>query len=193
MAVADLPTDFGRFKIIAFTNNKDNKEHVILLKGEIGDGENMLLRLHSACLTGDIFASHRCDCGPQLHAALKAIENAGRGMILYHQAEGRGIGLVNKIKAYVLQEKGLDTLDANVALGFKPDERDYAIPAAMLKKIEIKSVRLLTNNPKKVEELELHGVKVSERVPIELPTQKENEKYMQTKQERFGHFLHLPK
>jgi 3,4-dihydroxy 2-butanone 4-phosphate synthase/GTP cyclohydrolase II len=190
-SVADFPTDYGRFSIIGFVNNRDGKDHVIVLKGEVGDGENLLLRIHSACLTGDAFGSQRCDCGPQLHQALRRIEAEGRGAVLYHQAEGRGIGLVNKLRAYALQDKGYDTYDANLALGFKADERDYAVPAAMLKKIGVKSVRLLTNNPEKVEELERHGVKVLERVQHELPAQENDRAYLLTKKERFGHFLKL--
>lgn len=190
-SVADFPTEYGHFTIIGFVNNKDGKDHIIILKGEIGDGEDMLLRIHSACLTGDALGSMRCDCGPQLHHALEIIEKAGRGAVLYHQAEGRGIGLVNKLRAYALQDAGYDTYDANLALGFKADERDYAIPAAMLKKIGIKSVRLLTNNPEKVAELEKHGIVVKERVQHELPAHEHDRAYLETKKERFGHFLDL--
>ncbi len=190
-SVADFPTEYGHFTIIGFVNNKDGKDHIIILKGEIGDGEDMLLRIHSACLTGDALGSMRCDCGPQLHHALEIIEKAGRGAVLYHQAEGRGIGLVNKLRAYALQDAGYDTYDANLALGFKADERDYAIPAAMLKKIGINSVRLMTNNPEKVAELEKHGIVVKERVQHELPAHEHDRAYLETKKERFGHFLDL--
>jgi len=190
-SVADFPTEYGHFTIIGFVNNKDGKDHIIILKGEIGDGEDMLLRIHSACLTGDALGSMRCDCGPQLHHALEIIEKAGLGAVLYHQAEGRGIGLVNKLRAYALQDAGYDTYDANLALGFKADERDYAIPAAMLKKIGIKSVRLMTNNPEKVAELEKHGIVVKERVQHELPAHEHDRAYLETKKERFGHFLDL--
>ena len=190
-SVADFPTEYGHFTIIGFVNNKDGKDHIIILKGEIGDGEDMLLRILSACLTGDALGSMRCDCGPQLHHALEIIEKAGRGAVLYHQAEGRGIGLVNKLRAYALQDAGYDTYDANLALGFKADERDYAIPAAMLKKIGIKSVRLMTNNPEKVAELEKHGIVVKERVQHELPAHEHDRAYLETKKERFGHFLDL--
>lgn len=190
-SVADFPTEYGHFTIIGFVNNKDGKDHIIILKGEIGDGEDMLLRIHSACLTGDALGSMRCDCGPQLHHALEIIEKAGRGAVLYHQAEGRGIGLVNKLRAYALQDAGYDTYDANLALGFKADERNYAIPAAMLKKIGIKSVRLMTNNPEKVAELEKHGIVVKERVQHELPAHEHDRAYLETKKERFGHFLDL--
>jgi GTP cyclohydrolase II len=179
-SVSDFPTEYGRFRIIGFVNNKDMKDHIIILKGEIGDGEAMLTRIHSACLTGDALGSMRCDCGPQLHHALRRIE-----------AEGRGIGLVNKLRAYALQDHGYDTYDANVALGFKADEREYRIPAEMLRKLGVKSVRLMTNNPEKVEEIERHGIKVTERVPHELPTHEHDRKYLETKKERFGHFLAL--
>jgi 3,4-dihydroxy 2-butanone 4-phosphate synthase/GTP cyclohydrolase II len=190
-SVADFPTEYGRFTIAGFANNRDGKDHIMVLKGEIGDGEDMLLRIHSACLTGDALGSLRCDCGPQLHHALSRIEKEGRGAVLYHQAEGRGIGLVNKLRAYALQDKGYDTYDANIALGFKADERDYAVPAAMLKKIGIRSVRLLTNNPEKVAELEKHGIRVSERVQHELPAHEHDKAYLETKRERFGHLLEL--
>lgn len=190
-SVADFPSEYGHFSIVGFVNNKDGKDHVMIVKGEIGNGENLLLRIHSACLTGDAFGSRRCDCGPQLHRALALIEAEGRGAVLYHQAEGRGIGLVNKLRAYALQDGGYDTYDANIALGFKADERDYAIPAAMLKKIGIKSVRLMTNNPEKVTELEKHGIAVLERVQHELPAHEQDKAYLETKKERFGHFLKL--
>ena len=190
-SVADFPTEYGHFSIIGFVNNRDGKDHIIIMKGEIGDGENLLLRIHSACLTGDAFGSMRCDCGPQLHRALKIIEAEGRGAVLYHQAEGRGIGLVNKLRAYALQDAGYDTYDANIALGFKADERDYAVPAAMLKKLGIKSVRLMTNNPEKVVELEKHGIVVTKRVQHELPANDHDRGYLETKKERFGHFLEL--
>lgn len=190
-SVADFPSEYGHFSIVGFVNNKDGKDHVMIIKGDIGDGENLLLRIHSACLTGDAFGSRRCDCGPQLHRALAMIEAEGRGAVLYHQAEGRGIGLVNKLRAYALQDGGYDTYDANIALGFKADERDYAIPAAMLKKIGIKSVRLMTNNPEKVAELEKHGIAVLERVQHELPAHEQDKAYLETKKERFGHFLKL--
>ncbi len=190
-SVADFPTEFGHFTIIGFVNNRDRKDHIVILKGNIGDGENMLTRVHSACLTGDALGSMRCDCGPQLRHALKRIEAEGRGIVLYHQEEGRGIGLVNKLRAYALQDKGYDTYDANIALGFKADEREYRIPAEMLKKLGVKSVRLLTNNPEKVEAMEKSGVHVSERVQHELPPHEHDHLYLETKRERFGHFLEL--
>ena len=191
VSVADFPTELGHFRIIGFVNNKDGKDHIVVLKGEIGDGRDILTRIHSACLTGDSLGSLRCDCGPQLRAALAAIEREGRGIVLYHQEEGRGIGLVNKLRAYALQDHGYDTLEANVALGFAPDERDYQIPAEMLRRLGVVSVRLMTNNPEKVEALEAHGIKVTERVQHELPAHGQNRFYLETKRERFGHLLNL--
>jgi 3,4-dihydroxy 2-butanone 4-phosphate synthase/GTP cyclohydrolase II len=191
VAVADFPTDYGHFRILGFVNNKDGKDHVIILKGDIGDGENLLCRIHSSCLTGDAFGSRRCDCGAQLHEAMAMIEREGRGLVLYQQAEGRGIGLTNKLRAYVLQDSGLDTLDANESLGFQADERDYSVPAEMLKKIGVKSVRLLTNSPQKVAKLGSLGIRIIERVPLQSSTNKDNEHYLKTKKERFGHLLHF--
>jgi 3,4-dihydroxy 2-butanone 4-phosphate synthase/GTP cyclohydrolase II len=191
VAAADFPTDYGNFRILGFVNNKDGKDHTVVLKGEIGDGENLLCRIHSACLTGDAFGSRRCDCGDQLHAALAAIEREGRGLILYQQAEGRGIGLTNKLRAYVLQDRGLDTLEANESLGFLPDERDYIVPAEMLKKIGAKSLRLLTNNPEKVAKLAALGIRIVERVPLQISSHKDNERYLKTKKDRFGHWLYF--
>ncbi len=191
VSVADFPTVYGHFKIIGFVNNGDFKDHTVILKGDISSGKEILTRIHSECLTGDALGSLRCDCGPQLHTALQAIEKEGCGIVLYHRAEGRGIGLTNKLRAYALQDNGFDTHDANTTLGFKPDERDYSIPAEMLKKLNVKSVRLMTNNPEKVTELEKHGINVSERVHHELPTHSHNEKYLSAKKERFGHILNL--
>ena len=190
-SVAAFPSELGTFRIIGFVNNKDGKDHIVVLKGEIGDGENMLTRIHSACLTGDSLGSLRCDCGPQLRQALALIEAEGRGVVLYHQEEGRGIGLVNKLRAYALQDKGYDTYEANIALGFAADERNYEIPVQMLKKLGIKSTRLLTNNPEKVEHLEKYGVAVTERVQHELPAHEHVLPYLETKKEKFGHFLNL--
>ena len=191
VSVADFPSEYGNFLIIGFVNNRDAKDHIIILKGDIGDGERMLTRIHSACLTGDALGSRRCDCGPQLHEALKIIEKENRGIVLYHQEEGRGIGLVNKLRAYALQDKGFDTIDANVALGFKADQRDYEIPVEMLKRIGIRSILLLTNNPEKVAIVEKYGIKVVERVQHELPSHEDNRDYLETKKERFGHFLNV--
>jgi 3,4-dihydroxy 2-butanone 4-phosphate synthase / GTP cyclohydrolase II len=191
VSVADFPSEYGNFRIIGFVNNIDGMDHSIVLKGEIGDGENLLTRMHSACLTGDALGSRRCDCGPQLHEALRLIEAEGRGILLYHMAEGRGIGLANKLRAYALQDRGVDTLDANLMLGFKADERDYRIPAEMLRKIGVKSVVLMTNNPEKVQELTRHGIRVAERRQHEHSVQEHNIKYLETKRERFGHLLML--
>lgn len=191
VSAADFPTEYGQFKIIACVNNRDRKDHIIILKGEIGNGEDMLTRVHSACLPGDALGSLRCDCGPQLHHALSRIEREGRGLVLYHQEEGRGIGLANKLRAYALQDSGYDTLDANIALGFAADERDYRVPAEMLRKIGVTSVRLMTNNPEKVEDLERNGIAVSERVPHELPAHEHDREYLETKKQRFGHLLDL--
>jgi 3,4-dihydroxy 2-butanone 4-phosphate synthase/GTP cyclohydrolase II len=191
VASADFPTEYGNFRILGFVNNRDGKDHTIVLKGDVADGEAMLCRVHSACLTGDAFGSRRCDCGPQLHASLEAIEREGRGLILYQQAEGRGIGLTNKLRAYVLQDRGQDTFQANQSLGFLPDQRDYVVPVEMLRKIGVKSVRLLTNNPEKVTQLSDLGIRVVERVPLQLAPHKDNERYLKTKKHRFGHWLYF--
>lgn len=191
VSVADFPTAYGHFQIIGFVNNKDRKDHIVVQKGEIGDGKGLLVRIHSACLTGDALGSLRCDCGPQLHLALKRIEAEGRGIVLYHQEEGRGIGLVNKIRAYALQDSGYDTVDANTALGFAADGRDYRVPAEMLKKLGVESVRLMTNNPEKVADMERNGIAVTERVRHELPAHGDDRRYLETKRERFGHLLSL--
>jgi 3,4-dihydroxy 2-butanone 4-phosphate synthase / GTP cyclohydrolase II len=191
VSVSDFPSQFGDFSIIGFVNNRDGKDHIVILKGDIGDGEDMLVRIHSACLTGDSLGSLRCDCGSQLREALKLIEKEGRGIVLYHQEEGRGIGLVNKLRAYALQDGGFDTWEANVELGFEADARDYAVPVEMMKKIGIKSVRLLTNNMEKVEAVEKYGLKVAERIQHEIAPHKHNHKYLETKKERFGHLLNL--
>ena len=191
VSAAKLPSLYGDFWIIGFANNKDNKDHIAVVKGDVKGRESVLTRLHSSCLTGDALGSLRCDCGPQLHSALQLIEDEGLGVVLYMQQEGRGIGLVNKIKAYRLQDMGFDTLDANLHLGFEPDERDYEVSAAMLDKLEVRSVRLLTNNPEKVEQLRRFGVDIVERVPHEVPPQEHDRSYLETKKERFGHKLRL--
>ncbi|MBB3109230.1 3,4-dihydroxy 2-butanone 4-phosphate synthase/GTP cyclohydrolase II [Paenibacillus phyllosphaerae] len=184
-----LPTDYGDFRAIAYTNEVDSKEHVALVKGEIDPARPTLVRVHSECLTGDVFHSHRCDCGPQLAAALSQIEAEGSGVLLYMRQEGRGIGLINKLKAYSLQEQGLDTVDANIKLGFAPDLRDYGIGAQILKDLGITQMRLLTNNPRKIRGLEGYGIEVVERVPIQMEANATNEPYLQAKKSKLGHLL----
>jgi GTP cyclohydrolase II len=190
-AVADLPTRFGRFRIVAFWNNRDSKEHVALVHGNILEGTDVLTRLHSECLTGDALGSLRCDCRDQLGVALERIAAEPCGVLLYLRQEGRGIGLLNKIRAYSLQDQGLDTVDANLALGFRDDERNYAVAAHMLASLTVRSVRLLTNNPKKVAELGTYGIQVSDRVPHVIPANDHNRFYLMTKANRSGHFLDM--
>lgn len=184
-----MPTDYGEFKAVAYTNEVDNKEHVALVKGDVSGEEPVLVRVHSECLTGDVFHSHRCDCGPQFEAALRQIEQEGRGVLLYMRQEGRGIGLVNKLKAYKLQEQGLDTVDANLKLGFPADLRDYGIGAQILKDLGITNIRLLTNNPRKITGLEGYGLQVVERVALQVQENKDNTGYLHTKQLKLGHML----
>jgi 3,4-dihydroxy 2-butanone 4-phosphate synthase/GTP cyclohydrolase II len=184
-----MPTDFGEFQAIAYTNVIDEKEHVAFVKGTLDSSQPVLVRVHSECLTGDVFHSHRCDCGPQLAAAMKQIDEAGSGVLLYMRQEGRGIGLLNKLKAYVLQEQGMDTVDANLTLGFAPDLRDYGIGAQILKELGIRQIKLLTNNPRKIRGLEGYGLEIVERIPIQMPATKDNDYYLHTKQEKLGHLL----
>jgi 3,4-dihydroxy 2-butanone 4-phosphate synthase/GTP cyclohydrolase II len=190
-AEANLPTEYGDFKIRAYSTQIDDKIHIALVKGEVNTGEPILVRVHSECLTGDVFFSQRCDCGSQLHNALKMIEKEGRGVLLYMRQEGRGIGIINKLKAYSLQEGGLDTVEANEKLGFAPDLRDYGIGAQMLRDIGIKKMRLITNNPRKIVGLEGYNLHVTDRVPIEIEPVEGNARYLNTKKTKLGHLLNL--
>lgn len=187
----DMPTQYGHFRLIPFRQKSNGLEHIALIKGEWKEDEPVLVRVHSSCMTGDIFGSMRCECGEQLHEAMRKIEAEGKGAIVYMNQEGRGIGLMNKIKAYKLQEEGLDTVDANLHLGFKADERDYGVGASILREIGIRKMRLMTNNPIKRIGLEGYGLEIVENVPIEIKPNPYNEFYMHTKKERMGHQLHL--
>ena len=187
----DLPTKYGHFKLVPFRQKSNGLEHMALIKGEWAEDEPVLVRVHSSCATGDILGSMRCDCGEQLHKSLAMIEQEGKGVVIYMQQEGRGIGLMNKIAAYKLQEEGLDTVEANVHLGFKPDERDYGCGAQMLRHLGIHKMRLMTNNPTKRVGLEAYGLEIVENVPIEITPNQYDYRYLKTKQERMGHTLHL--
>jgi len=197
-AVADLPTRFGRFRIVAFWNNRDGKEHVAIVHGDVMGAGDVPTRLHSECLTGDVMGSLRCDCREQLETALRDLGSRERGLLLYLRQEGRGIGLVNKVRAYALQDGGMDTVEANLALGFRDDERDYAIAAHMLFSLNVSSVRLMTNNPDKVKQLEQHGIRVAARIPHVMRPNEHNRFYLETKAARSGHYIdkngkqHLP-
>ena len=187
----DLPTTYGHFRLIPFRQTSNGLEHMALIKGHWEDGEPILVRVHSSCATGDILGSRRCDCGEQLHRSMEMIEKEGKGVVIYMQQEGRGIGLMNKIAAYKLQEEGYDTVDANVHLGFKPDERDYGCGAQMLRHLGIQKMKLMTNNPTKRVGLEAYGLEIVENVPIEIMPNKYDKKYLETKRDRMGHTLHL--
>jgi 3,4-dihydroxy 2-butanone 4-phosphate synthase / GTP cyclohydrolase II len=188
-ARAKLPTEFGDFEIHAYEDLTNGEEHVALVRGDIGDGYGVLVRLHSSCLTGDVFHSARCDCGPQLHTALARIAAEGRGVVLYLNQEGRGIGLANKIRAYALQDQGYDTVEANERLGFGADQREYGLGVSILSALGVRSMRLLTNNPRKRAGVETHGMSVSELLPIEIPASEFTRRYLQTKKEKLGHLL----
>jgi 3,4-dihydroxy 2-butanone 4-phosphate synthase/GTP cyclohydrolase II len=191
IAEARLPTEFGEFRIIGYRNDVDTHEHVALVLGDVAGGEGVLTRMHSKCLTGDVFHSQRCDCGWQLHTAMDMIGAAGRGVVVYLDQEGRGIGLLNKLKAYALQDTGVDTVEANERLGFAPDLRNYGIGAQILLDLELKSIRPITNNPKKLVGLEGYGLRVEERVPLIAPESTENAGYLETKRRKLGHLRAL--
>jgi GTP cyclohydrolase II len=188
-AIAELPSRFGQFQAVAFWNNKDGKEHAAFVHGDVSGCENVAVRLHSECLTGDAIGSLRCDCRDQLEAALSAIGKMDNGILLYLRQEGRGIGFLNKLRAYGLQDHGLDTVEANLALGFRDDEREYSVAAHMLFSLKVRSIRLMTNNPRKIRGLEELGVKVTDRVPLVIPSNPFNRFYLETKERKSGHLL----
>ena len=188
-AVANLPSRFGDFRIVAFWNNRDGKEHIAMAHGDVMGAEDLPTRLHSECLTGDVMGSLRCDCRDQLEVAMRALGSMDRGLLLYMRQEGRGIGLINKVRAYALQDRGLDTVDANLALGFRDDERDYEIAAHMLASLNVGSIRLMTNNPSKTRQLEQLGIAVSGRIPHVIPPNEHNRFYLATKAARSGHAI----
>ena len=189
VAIADLPSRFGEFQICGFISPCDGKEHTALIKGNVMAKDAVLVRAHSECLTGDALGSKRCDCRDQLIESLRRIEEEGEGVLLYLRQEGRNIGLTEKIRAYALQDQGVDTIDANLLLGHQPDERDYGVAAHILRTLGVKSIRLLTNNPQKIEQLKAHGVMITERVPLIIPTDDYNEFYIRTKMEKAGHLF----
>ena len=188
-AAARLPTEYGEFDIVAYEDSVDHKTHVALVHGDLGSGENVLARVHSSCVTGDIFHSARCDCGPQLDSAMRQIVAEGRGVLLYLNQEGRGIGLANKIRAYSLQDEGFDTVEANERLGFPADKREYGVSVRILLDLGVQSVRLLSNNPRKLAGVTGDGLSVSERIPLEIPASEHTRRYLKTKKEKLGHEL----
>lgn len=188
-AIGDLPSRFGQFHVVAFWNNQDGKEHAAFVHGDVCEADDVPVRLHSECLTGDAIGSLRCDCRDQLEAALKALGQMDKGILLYLRQEGRSIGFLNKIRAYGLQDHGYDTVEANLALGFKDDERDYAVAAHMLNSLKVKSIRPMTNNPRKINDLVAHGIKVTERIPLIIPPNPYNQFYLQTKAAKSGHLI----
>jgi GTP cyclohydrolase II len=188
-AIAELPTRFGQFHIVAFYNNKDNKEHVAIVRGDVTNGEDVPVRVHSECLTGDVMGSLRCDCRDQLESALRMIGKMEKGILLYMRQEGRGIGLINKIRAYGLQEHGYDTVEANIALGFRDDEREYSVAAHMLETLKVRSIKLITNNPKKIDDLQKNGVCVTGRIPHIMQPNQYNRFYLETKANKSGHLI----
>jgi GTP cyclohydrolase II len=188
-AIADLPSRFGEFHVVAFSNNRDGKEHAAFVRGDVISGENVPVRMHSECLTGDAIGSLRCDCRDQLETALRAIGQMENGILLYLRQEGRGIGLTNKIRAYGLQDHGYDTVEANIALGFRDDERDYSIAAHMLDSLKVRSIQLMTNNPRKLDGLAAYGIQIKGRVPLIIPPNPYNHFYLETKEKKSGHML----
>ena len=184
-----MPTDFGDFKLIAYEQTTTHENHLALVKGEWEENEPVMVRVHSSCVTGDIFGSCRCDCGPQLHEAMQMIEKEGKGVIVYMNQEGRGIGLMNKLKAYKLQEEGMDTVEANIHLGFKEDQRDYGVGAQILRKLGVRKIRLVSNNPTKRAGLLGYGLEIVDNVALEIPPNKHNENYLRTKRDKMGHTI----
>lgn len=188
-SIAELPSRFGHFQVVAFWNNRDGKEHAAFVHGDVTGAENVPVRMHSECLTGDAIGSLRCDCRDQLETSLKTIGEMENGILLYLRQEGRGIGFINKIRAYGLQDYGYDTVEANLALGFRDDERDYSVAAHMLESLKVKSIRLMTNNPKKINELVAYGIKINDRIPLIIPPNPYNEFYLKTKAKKSGHLM----
>lgn len=191
VAVAELPTRFGSYQVVAFWNDHDRRDHAAFIHGNIFERDRVPVRIHSECLTGDAIGSLRCDCRDQLIASLEKVATQESGIVIYLRQEGRGIGFANKIRAYQLQDEGLDTVQANEALGFRPDERDYGLAAHMLDALHVRSIEIMTNNPAKVEDLRRHGVEIVGRIPVEIPPNPQNRQYLETKQRKMGHWLHV--